>query len=137
MEWVKPRESPEPWGGGTPLGSFYPLTYILGNVSKERTLAQAMKLLHRMDYNYIKAKFYILFPYYLAYNSYRCHDPLRISLEDMKKKINDHMEGLRNTKEKDTEKWIESLEAQLAARTNLQKFLLLVDQGKQNKYEVP
>lgn len=96
-----------------------------------------MNFLHTMNYNYTKAKFYILFPYYLAYNSYRCHDPLTISMEDMRKKINDHMEGLKNTKEKDTEKWVESLEALIASRTNLQKFLAVVEQGKINKYEVP
>lgn len=71
---------------------------ILGIASKDRMRARAMKFLHKMDYNYIKAKFYILFPYYLKYNSFRCHDPLNISIEDMKKKINDHIEGLRNTK---------------------------------------
>jgi len=54
-----------------------------------------------MDYNYIKAKFYIIFPYYLYYNSYRCHEPLRISDEEMKKKINDHVDSLKNTKERD------------------------------------
>lgn len=63
-----------------------------------------------MDYNYTKAKFYILFPYYLKYNSYRCNDPLKISDDEMAKKINDHIEGLMNTKEKDMEKWILILE---------------------------
>lgn len=82
---------------------------ILGTVSKERTRAQAMDFLHKMNYNYTKAKFYILFPYYLTYNAYRCHDPLSITLEDMEKKIKDHLEGLKNTKEKDMEKWIDTL----------------------------
>ena len=44
-----------------------------------------------MDYNYTKAKFYILFPYYLKYNNFRCNDPLRISNDEMDKKINDHI----------------------------------------------
>ena len=83
--------------------------FNLGYVSGERTRAQAMDFLHKMDYNYVKAKFYILFPYYLTYNAYRCHDPLNISPEDMEKKIHDHLEGLKNTKEKDMEKWIETL----------------------------
>jgi len=72
--------------------------FILGTVSRERTRARAIDFLHQMDYNYTKAKFYILFPYYLTYNAYRCHDPLSISLEDMQKKIKDHLEGLKNTK---------------------------------------
>ena len=51
-----------------------------------------------MGYNTIKAKFYILFPTYLAYNSYRLHDPLCISDEEMEKKTRDHLESLKNTK---------------------------------------
>lgn len=78
---------------------FFPyFVYILGTVSRERTRAKAMDFLHKMDYNYVKAKFYILFPYYLTYNTYRCHDPLDISLEDMQKKIKDHLDSLKNTK---------------------------------------
>lgn len=57
-----------------------------------------MDFLHKMNYNYVKAKFYILFPYYLTYNTYRCHDPLNISIDGMEKKIKDHLEGLKNTK---------------------------------------
>lgn len=110
------------------------LVHNLGTVSKERTRAMAMDFLHKMDYNYVKAKFYILFPYYLTYNKYRCHDPLSISLEDMEKKIKDHLDGLKNTKEKDMEKWVETLESYLNNRTKYQTFLSLIEQGKQNKY---
>ena len=53
--------------------------------------SKALDFLHKMDYSIIKAKFYILFPLYLAYNGYRCHDPLNISIEDMGKKIKDHL----------------------------------------------
>lgn len=62
-----------------------------------------------MDYNVIRAKFYTLFPTYITYNSYRLHDPLNISDEEMERKTKDYLEGLKNTKEKDTEKWIQDL----------------------------
>ena len=71
---------------------------IVAFVSRERIRTKAMDFLHKMEYNYTQAKFYILFPYYLKYNSYRSHDPLRISNEEMEKKINDHLQGLQNTK---------------------------------------
>ncbi len=44
-----------------------------------------------MEYNYTRAKFYILFPYYLSYNSFKGHDQLKVSDEDMEKKIKDHV----------------------------------------------
>ena len=68
--------------------------------------AKAMEFLHQMDYNYTRAKFYIFFPYYLRYNNYRSHMPLSISDEEMEKKIHDHIDSLKNTKEKDLLKWI-------------------------------
>ncbi len=68
--------------------------------------AKAMQFLHDMDYNYTRAKFYIFFPYYIKYNKYRSHMPLQISDEEMEKKIKDHIDGMRNTKERDLEKWI-------------------------------
>lgn len=100
--------------------------HILGTVSRERTRAKAMDFLHKMDYNYVRAKFYILFPYYLTYNIYRCHDPLSISIQDMEKKIKDHLEGLKNTKEKDMEKWVETLETCLSSRMKFQSFIALI-----------
>lgn len=57
------------------------LGHIVGSVSKERIKGKALDFLHKMEYNYTKAKFYILFPCYLKYNKYRCHQPLQISNE--------------------------------------------------------
>lgn len=51
----------------------------LGFPSRDRTRTRAMEFLHEMDYNYTKTKFYLLFPYYLAYNRVRLHQPLQLT----------------------------------------------------------
>ena len=65
-----------------------------------------MEFLHEMNYSYTKAKFYLLFPYYLTYNRFRPHQPLTFSDQEMAQRIADHLEGLKSTKEKELERWI-------------------------------
>lgn len=50
-----------------------------------------MEFLHEMKYNYTRAKFYILFPYYLAYNQYRCNNPLNLNDNEMQRRISEHL----------------------------------------------
>ena len=78
----------------------------LGSVSRDRARTKAMEFLHEMGYNYVKAKFYILFPYYLKYNSFHCHQPLALSDDEMARRIAEHLESLKSTKEKELERWI-------------------------------
>lgn len=55
----------------------------------------------------------------------------------MKKKIHDHLEGLKGTKEKDIEKWIGTLENSIESRIHLSKLNAHLEVAKQNKYEIP
>lgn len=72
----------------------------IGSASRDRARTKAMNFLHQMGYNYIRAKFYILFPYYLTYNRFKCHQPLALTDSEMARRIGDHLEGLKSTKEK-------------------------------------
>lgn len=65
------------------------LTFYLisGSVSRDRARTNAMNFLHEMGYNYVKAKFYIMFPYYLTYNKFKCHQPLNLSDNEMARRI--------------------------------------------------
>lgn len=73
---------------------------MLGVVSRDRTRSKAMEFLHEMGYNYTKAKFHLLFPYYLTFNRIRCHQPLTLTDNEMDRRISEHLEGLKSTKEK-------------------------------------
>jgi hypothetical protein len=96
-----------------------------------------MEFLHQMDYNYTKAKFFILFPYYLTYNNFKCHQPLRLSDQEMQKKIQDHIDSLKSTKEKDLERWIGTVENSIESKIHLSKLNTFMEVAKQNKYEIP
>ena len=85
-----------------------------------------MDLLHEMNYNYIKAKFFIIFPIYKIYNSYRLHDPLRLSDEEMEKTIKDHLDGLKNSKEKELEKWLVAVDSAIEAKVHINKLSSLI-----------
>lgn len=56
--------------GSTLLYFLFVFIYL---ASKERTRSMALRLLHESDYNYTKAKFFILFPYYKTYNVLKSH----------------------------------------------------------------
>jgi hypothetical protein len=118
-----------------PLYSY--LAYIVGQGSRDRMHSQAMNMLHEVNYNYIKAKFFVVFPYYLHYNRYKSSSQINISDAEMDNKINEHLENLRSCKTKDMQKWIFQLEALLETKVNIAKVNQLIDQGKQNKFEVP
>lgn len=90
-----------------------------------------------MEYNYVRAKFYIIFPYYLTFNAFKPHSPLAVKEEDMRKLISEHLDGLKSTKEKGLEKWIDQVELSIESRIHLSKLHTLMDVAKQNKYEVP
>jgi hypothetical protein len=97
----------------------------------------ALNLLHDMNYNFIKARFFVVFPYYLHYNRYRSNNPISISDAEMENKITEHLESLRNCKSKEFQRWIEQLNTLLESRVNIVKIAQLIDQGKQNKFDVP
>ena len=63
--------------------------------------------------------------------------PLSISDEEMEKKIHDHIDSLKNTKEKDLLKWIGTVQNSIESRVNLAKLNTLIEVAKQNKYEIP
>ena len=86
---------------GALLPSFTLSLLILGVVSRDRTRSRAMELLHNMGYNYTKAKFYLIFPYYITYNRFRAHQPLALTDTEMARRITEHLEGLKSTKEKE------------------------------------
>ena len=96
-----------------------------------------MEFLHEMGYNYIRAKFYLLFPYYLVYNRFRSHQPLALSDQDMAQRIADHLDGLKTTKEKELERWIGTVENSIESRIHLSKLNMLIEVAKQNKYDIP
>lgn len=99
--------------------------------------SQALNLLHEMNYNFTKARFFVMFPYYLSYNRYRTNNPISISDEEMESKITEHLESLRNCKSKELQRWTEQLTAMLETRVNIVRINQLIEQGKQNKFEVP
>lgn len=92
-------------GSSAPHGALLPSltlsSLISGVVSRDRTRSRAMELLHDMGYNYTKAKFYLIFPYYLTYNRFRAHQPLALTDAEMARRITEHLEGLKSTKEKE------------------------------------
>jgi len=90
-----------------------------------------------MGYNYVKAKFYILFPYYLKYNKFHCHQPLNLTDDEMASRIAEHLESLKSTKEKELERWIGTVETSIESRIHLSKLNTLIEVAKQNKYEIP
>jgi hypothetical protein len=93
-----------------------------------------MELLHEMNYNYTKTKFYLIFPYYLTYNRFKCHQPLALSDNEMAWRISEHLEGLKSTKEKELERWIGTVENSIESRIHLSKLNTLIEVAKQNKF---
>lgn len=90
-----------------------------------------------MNYNCTKARFFVIFPYYLYYNRYRSYSQINISDAEMESKINEHLESLRSSKTKDVQRWMAQLEALVETKVNLNRVNQLIDQGKQLKCEVP
>jgi hypothetical protein len=90
-----------------------------------------------MDYNYTRAKFYLLFPYYLTFNRFRPHQPLALTDSEMARRIADHLEGLKSTKEKELERWIGTVENSIESRIHISKLSALIEVAKQNKYDIP
>lgn len=65
-----------------------------------------MNLLHDMDYNFTKARFFVVFPYYLPYNRFRTCSQIVISDDEMELRIKEHLESLQNCKSKELQRWI-------------------------------
>lgn len=98
---------------------------------------RAAELLHRADYNVSKAKFMLVFPYYSAYNTYRADRPLCLTDAEMEDKIKQHLDSLKDNRSRDLQRWIGQIQESIESRITLNKLNALIDQARQNKYEVP
>ena len=90
----------------------------------------ALQLLHEMDYDYLKAKFYLFYPVLRLINK-------RMSGEQMKKMLGKQQEVLRESRENQQEKWVEELRQLEQTRVNVSEVNSHLEQGRLFKYPVP
>jgi hypothetical protein len=98
---------------------------------------RAADLLHKAEYNISKAKFMLVFPYYMAYNMFRSDRPLRLTDAEMEDKIKQHTDSLKDSRSRDLQRWMGQIQESIESRITLNKLNALIDQARQNKFEVP
>lgn len=72
-----------------------------------------------MDYSVIKAKFYLLFPTLLYFNTFKKN--IDITEKEMDNKINEYIKQLQETKISQNEKWQQDLKGLLNGRVEIGK----------------
>lgn len=62
------------------LQKFYSFLFVYaGTTSREKIYPKALELLHKCDYNLTRAKFSIMFPYFIAYNRLKPETAVQLS----------------------------------------------------------
>ncbi|CAD8133881.1 unnamed protein product [Paramecium octaurelia] len=109
------------------------------SITQEQVNERALMFLKSMDYNIIKAKFYLLFPSLLVYNQYKHRHALQFSNEYMNEKIELYISKLNEDKMMQQNKWKQDLMDMINSKqkVHLAQLQTLLEQGQQLKYEVP
>ena len=96
-----------------------------------------MSLLHKSGYDVTRAKFSMMFPYYVSYNRLRPETAINLCQEEMETHMRKYRERVRRTREKDEERWVEEITQKIDAKVDLHHLATLIETGKQNKFEIP
>ncbi|CAD8046515.1 unnamed protein product [Paramecium primaurelia] len=109
------------------------------SITQEQVNERALMFLKQMDYNIIKAKFYLLFPSLLVYNQYKHRHSLQFTNEYMNEKIEQYISKLNEDKMMQQNKWKQDLMDMINSKqkVHLTQLQTLLEQGQQLKYEVP
>lgn len=99
----------------------------------------ALNFLQRMNYDFVKAKFYLLFPTLLVYNGYKPNHQLVLTEEYMKEKISLYIQKLNEDKMSQQQKWKQEILELLGKKTkvHLNQIQHFIDIGQQLKYDIP
>lgn len=67
----------------------------------------------------------------------RSYRPLQLTDEERELKIREHLEGLKENRSKDLQRWVSQIQESIESRISLSKLNQIIDMARQNKFEVP
>ena len=108
-----------------------------GTCTPEAVTQQALNFLQKLDYDFVRAKFALLFPTIGLFNKYAPQHEINYTTEEMSAMIENYVAKLKEDRVTLELKWKVQLIEMLRSRVHINQLQIAIDQGVQLKYEVP